>query len=344
VTPTDHQPPDDLPAEIVTVDNAFVTPLTRGPLRTERGPFRWVRGAVHDRDGMLVPQSQRLWNGDKQDPVPADPERVRVVRGTRRLRGNWLYAGHWSTHFGHFLLETLPNLWPDPDEHIATLSGVLAHRAVRGPLPPATDRVPLQTPELAPWQPPLMDLVGYGAVDLRVVHGRPVRVERLVVPSRPVVLKRWVRPEAVQVWRRISDAVGRRGAHPRVYLSRTRFHAGALGANRARTDQARDAQLDAVFSDAGFYVVHPETLPITEQIELVRGADVLAGLSGSALHLSAFAEPGTRVLTVGDQRPSRKPIPAQTMVDRACGHRATFIANDDAAGLALALAGLDDPA
>lgn len=342
MTPTDHQPPDDLPPEIVTVDNALVTPLTRGPLRTEDGPLRWVRGAVHDRDGVLVPQSQRVWNGNKREPVPADPERVRVARGTRRLRGTWLYAGHWSTHFGHFLLETLPNLWPDPAEHVATLSGVLAHRPIRGRLPPEPDRVRLQRPALPPWQRQLMDLVGYGGVDLRVVHGRPVRVERLVVPSRPVLLKRWARPAAVEVWRRISDAVGTRGAQPRVYLSRTRFHTGALGAGRSRTERARDEELDALFSEAGFYVAHPETLPITEQIELVRGADVLAGLAGSALHLSVFAEPGTRVLTIGDRRSSRKPTPAQTMVDRSCGHRSTFVPDVDAAGLARALADLGD--
>jgi capsular polysaccharide biosynthesis protein len=87
------------------------------------------------------------------------------------------------------------------------------------------------------------------------------------------------------------------------------------------------------------HVVHPETLPITEQIELVRGARVLAGLSGSALHLSAFAEPGTQVLTVGDRRDLGKPMPAQTMLDEACGHRSMFVRGDD--DLARTLADLD---
>ncbi len=102
--------------------------------------------------------------------------------------------------------------------------------------------------------------------------------------------------------RRVSDAVGGRGDDPLIYLSRSSFHGGNAGARRARTDQARDARLDAIFAEAGFRIVHPETLPIGQQIEMVRGAQVLAGLSGSALHLSAFAEPGTRVLIVGDRR------------------------------------------
>ena len=143
------------------------------------------------------------------------------------------------------------------------------------------------------------------------------------------------------MWRRISEAVGDRGSESRVYLSRSRFHAGNHGPGRVRTDEAQDARLDAVFTDAGFRVVHPETLPITEQIELVRGVRVLAGLSGSALHLSAFAEPGTRVLTVEDRRALGKPMPAQTMVDEACGHHSMFVRSDDD-GLARTLAGLDE--
>jgi capsular polysaccharide biosynthesis protein len=322
------------------VERAFVTPWSRGPLRTENGPLRWVRGAVHDADGVLVVQSQRLWNGNKKEPVPADPEQVPVSRRAKRLRGTWLYAGHWSIHFGHFLLETLPNLWPEPGEYPG-LSGVIAHRPIRGPVAPRADRIRLHHPTLPEWQRQLMHLVGYGAVDLGVVHGRPVRVERLVVPSRPVVLKRRAGPAAVQVWRRVSEAVDRRGPESRVYLSRSRFHAGDHGPSRARTDEAQRARLDALFSDAGFAVVHPETLPITEQIELVRGAEVLAGLAGSALHLSAFAEPGTRVLTVGDRRNSGRPLPAQTMVDDACGHRSMFVRSNDDDGLARTLAALD---
>ncbi len=339
---SDHRPPDDAASEVVTVEQAYLTSFARGPLRTDGGPVRWVRGAVHDAEGALVPQSQRTWNRDRMDPIPADPKQVRVRRRATRLRGTWMYAGNWSTHFGHFVLETLPNLWPDPDDHAGTLIGVIAHRPVRGRLPPDADRVRLQSPELVAWQRDLLDLVGYGKVDLRVVHGRDVRVERLVVPSRPVVLKRSARPAAVRVWRRVSDAVGDRGDDPLIYLSRSSFHGGNEGAGRARTDQARDARLDATFAESGFRIVHPETLPISRQIELVRGARVLAGLSGSALHLSAFADPGTRILIVGDRRSRGKPFPAQVMVDTACGHHSMFVPNEDDVGLARTLAALSE--
>jgi capsular polysaccharide biosynthesis protein len=338
------EPGEDAPTSAVdnvAVDHAFVTRFERGPLRTDSGPYKWVRGAVYDSAGLLVPNSQRGWDGDALDPVAADPDRVRIPLRTRRLRGTWLYAGHWCGHFGHFLLELLPNLWPDPAAYDPPLTGVLVHHPARGPVASGGERFGLRRPELTPWQRQLLDLAGYGEPDLRVVTQRPVRVARLLVPARPVLLKQWVRPPAVEVWQRISTAVGRRGSHPRVYLSRTRFHAGASGA-RVRADQAWDTHLDTRFAEAGFAVVHPETMSVADQIELVRGARVLAGLSGSALHLSAFAEPGTRVLTIGDRRARKKPPPSQRMIDAACGHRTAFVANNDEAQLSVVLSTLGE--
>lgn len=331
-----HEPTGD-PIELVSVDDAVVTAFAQGPLRTEAGPQRWIRGAVHDTDGTLVRASQRRWHGDPLNPIAADPEVVVPPAGVRRLEGTWLYAGHFAGHFGHFLLEHLTNLWPDPAD-LPPLAGVVAHRPARGPMGDPHRR--LQTPRLATWQADLMSLAGHDPAGLRIVHGRDLRVERLVVASRPVLLKRWARPEAVRLWQRVSEAVGTHGPARRVYLSRTRFHAEDT-AERARTEAAADARLDATFAAAGFAVVHPETLSIAEQVAVVRGADVLAGLSGSALHLSVFATPGTRVLTVGDRRSPTRPTKAQVMVDAACGHRTAFVADGDLPALESVLDGLD---
>lgn len=329
----------DRRVQLVRVDNPVVTAFDRGRLRTENGPERWVQGAVHDAAGMLVPESQRLWHGDKHAPIAADPPRVRVPRGAPRLPGTWLYAGHWSDHFGHFLLETLPNLWPDPADHAHSLDGVLVHRPPRGRTTGAP-RVPAQQAVLTSWQQELLDLAGYGATEVRVVQGRPARVDQLLVPGRPALLKRWALPPAVNVWRRVGTAVGSRGAHPKIYLSRTRFHAEAAGSGRARTDPAEDAWLDERFARAGFLVLHPQTLSIADQVSSIRGAHVVAGLSGSSLHLSVFADPGTQVISIGDHKSPRAPARAQVVIDDACGHRSTFVADRDRTGLDSLLADL----
>ena len=243
-------PPNDM--RLVDVQDAYLTPFERGPLRTERGPSRWMRGAVHDHEGRLVPQSQRWWHGTRTDPAAADPQRVDVDPGAPTLPGTWLYFGHWSTHFGHFLLETLPSLWPDPSTHAVT--GLVGHRPARGDISAgAVESEPLV---VSRWQADLIDLAGYGSAEPRVVHRDATRVERLLVPERPVVLKRWVHPQAVALWQRVSASVGARGDRPLVYLSRTGFHEQAP--DRVRTDVEWDTALDQTFADHGFLVVRPE--------------------------------------------------------------------------------------
>jgi hypothetical protein len=146
------------------------------------------------------------------------------------------------------------------------------------------------------------------------------------------MLGHWVRPEGVAMWRRISDAVGARGAARKVLLSRSRFNAvtGRSSGGLLRTDARWDARLDRAFAAAGFDVVFPEELSVREQIALVRGADVIAGSRGTALHLSCFADPGTRVLEIGDNATvGGKRYATQQAIDAACGHSVDFLAYGD---------------
>ncbi|MDO9457325.1 DUF563 domain-containing protein [Nocardioides sp.] len=336
-----NQAPTGDPIELVTVDDAVVTPFEQGALRTElTGPQGWIRGAVHDSDGILVRASQRRWQGGQSNRVAADPDQIAIPDGARRLEGTWLYVGHWAIHFGHLLVEHLANYWPDPSSCplVRPLAGILAHRPPHGPIRHPRRR--LETPELTSWQSDLIRLAGYDPGALRIVHGRALRVERLVVPSRPVLLKKWAQPEAVRVWERISRGVGTRGPDRRVYLSRTRFHS-EVRPDRARISRDESAGLDATFAAAGFAVVHPETLTIAEQVAAVRGADVIAGLSGSAMHLSALAAPGSRILTLGDNRDPTRLTKEQAMIDAACGHLTAFVPYSDHGALDRLLASLD---
>jgi hypothetical protein len=332
-TPAEHPLAPSFTPDVAVVDDAVVTGFAKGRVRMAPrvpGPRDWMTGAVHDAEGRLVEASLRSWAGDRSSPVSVDPDVV-PVRGRRRLAGTWHYAGHWSAHFGHFVLEVLPGLWTRREG----LDGVLCHRSLRVVASPR--RAAMGPPELSTWQRDLLDLAGWGDLPIQVVRGRPVRVDRLVVPARPVLLKYWAAPEAVAVWRRTADASGE-AAVRRLFLSRTRFNARGASTRGVEADPAWDRHLDAAAARHGFTVVHPEELPVREQVALVAGADVIAGSAGSALHLSAFARPGTRVLEIGDRRTPTTPMPTQRMVDAACGHLTLFAPYLDEAAVDAALA------
>lgn len=314
--------PVEPPAGALThqaIERALLTKATYGRLRVLQRPDRWIRGAVHDENGRLVVASQRLGGSGGDLVAAADPNTVAVPsQGVPRLEGTWLYGGHWMPAFGHFITETLTSMWTDLE-----VDGLVFHSwlADQG--------------EVSPWQRRMLELVDRAGVALRIVRTRH-QVERLVVPERSYVVNAWAHQEAVGVWRGVAVRSAAQPTPARVYLSRTRHNAQlAAEGRRVRTDPRRDAELDRAFAAHGFTVVAPEELPIDDQIRLAAGADILAGSSGSALHLSAFISRPAFVIEVGDDRVTQQGLPNQRVVDAACGHLHTFIPTAQSAQRAL---------
>lgn len=291
------------------VTDAQLTRTTHGNLRVVGRPDRWIRGAVHTDDGSLVKESQRVCGGGGDLYAASDPETVgSPAAGQRRLAGTWLYGGSWMPIFGHFITETLTNLWSG-----APADGLVFHSWL-GPRGTVTA-----------WQQRLVDLAGRAGVKVRVVGARHT-VERLVVPERPYVVNGWARQEAVDVWRAVASRVGPEPTPSRVYFSRTRYNAEAAGRGRpVRSTPTRDRELDRDFERAGFAVVFPEELSVDQQVALASGARVIAGNSGSGLHLSAFASGPAYVVEVGDDRVRDVGLRNQKVIDAACGHHQVFV-------------------
>lgn len=291
---------------VVDVPGAIVTEFVARP--TERRHHRTTVGAVHTAEGQLVPESQRAGGISGDHVVADDPTTTDVVPDTT-LPGTWLYAGNWMAHFGHFVTETLTTLWPRDRQ----VDGVLAHPFFWKQREPTATQLALFRAAGFDGEPVIVD--------------RDVRVERLLVPSRPFVPNAVAGPGAVRAWDAVASRVPRTPPRP-VFLSRSAFHAAHLrekGTPHARALDAED-ELDDVMRRRGFEVVHPQDLDVLDQVATVAGASVLAGVSGSALLLAAFAGEHTRVLEIGDPR-SPAGLPNQHVVAAARGHRYAAVAH-----------------
>lgn len=283
--------------------------------RAESGSVYWdapnprrsfVRGAVYDDRGRLIQMSQRK-GGMNADMVlsvnpPVLSAREKHEARAHAIPGHWLYGGSWMHGFGHFLVETLPTLWPLATTD-ADFDGICAHRFNS-----------LRTHD---WQFELAGLLSTrGRVE--VIDDRPVTVERLTVPARAYHYQVAIDPIAQTVWDLIAEratiGVPPSDDHP-VYLSRTRFQQDQASRGVVTGREFRNAEeVDALFEKAGFRVVFPETLSATEQVRLARSASILAGPSGSALHLSVFSRPGARVIEVGDARTGSSLVATQQAI------------------------------
>lgn len=315
-----HSLPDVVPSRenpdhVTRITDALVTATERWTLADPIPPHtHGHHGAVYTSQGYLVASSVRQSGRGGNVWRSIDPPRI-DAHPVRRLEGTWYYGGHWLGHFGHFLVETLPTMWAYGDGY----DGIVVN--------PWNTRGYVET-----FKADLLRLLGVASDP--VFADRAIAVEILDVPTRPSALNGWATPMAADLWQRIAKAacppetVDEGSAL--VWLSRTNFEK-VTPERPALARHIGGPELDETMNGLGFDVVYPETLSISEQIRTVRRARVLAGLEGSALHLSAFAVPGIDVVMIGSpNRPAGNP--SQRAIDKGLRHRHHVIRYQEADG------------
>lgn len=237
-------------------------------------PRHLLFGAVYDR-GRLVRGSTRAV---KNDWPSADlPNYSGATPGKKLERA--IYLGHFFGHFGHFLTETLPALhWAGEYD-----GPIVVH--------PFADVVSEQVLD--------REFISFTLEALHIPRERlvfawePLCVGRLTVPRRPT--PREPIPETLKVFDRLHDYAGATSGPDRIYLSRRKYSSDRLIVKN-------EEEAERIFAAHGFHIVYPETLPFRAQIALVAGAKIIAGLKGSALHLTVFMRKGSAVWIVSHRR------------------------------------------
>jgi capsular polysaccharide biosynthesis protein len=245
---------------------------------------RYHLGAVYDAGGALVRESLRF--PDKHRA--RDPKSLAMVQGLkpeRRIK-RALYLGHAFTHFGHFLIETVPALWwaRQVDDDVALIFHPFDEAGRNVFADTAHGRDCLALLGLAP------DRIVMATADLAV--------EELLLPPRHYDMRTGPRYDFREIYRILAAAAQRsqpKRAASRIYLSRRLL-------KRRLRRLSNDAAVERRLARRGFAVVHPQHMSLVEQINAAAGADIVAGVDGSALHLSAFMRPGARMLVLQTKR------------------------------------------
>ncbi len=216
----------------------------------------------------------------------------------------YIYGGRVHSHFGHFLINTLPRLWGlstgrRPDYKILCHDG--------------------STPDL--WfHVPFISCI-FGALGLTrdnfVVFDRPTRLRRLLVPQTSL----GEQTHAHYVFRALCHRIAMklevnedyRRMDP-VYLSKTRLKSGV---GRIQNE----LEIEMEFQAAGIEILYPETLALPDQIKLFGQRRVVMGSTGSAFHSSIFAPPRSTIICLN-------PIPTVNsnfvLIDKLNGNDATY--------------------
>jgi hypothetical protein len=257
--------------------------VTRGLLDR---PRRSHLGAIYDSDGLLVKASLRSPDkyrardpGTLADALAGRPVETRLARA--------IYLGHAFTHFGHFLLETLSNLYwlREADAETKLLFHSFDERGENVFAQRAHGIECLKLLDIPP--------------ERVVVATTDIAVDELLLPPRAYDMSNGPHYDFSEVYRTLRAAVLRSpGASQakRIYLSRRHLK------RHARGRLANEAAIERRIARRGFAVLHPERMSLSDQIRAAATADIIAGVDGSALHLSAFMQPGAHVLVLETRR------------------------------------------
>ena len=255
------------------------------PIRTD-GPW-----------GLFARDGRRLGAG--RDPTPgealAEPEPVET--------GPTLYIGLLALHYGHFVINTLPHLWP--------LVGWTGRR------PKLLCHVEPGSWNGVPFLAAILGRLGLGPDDL-VAFDRPVRLADVLVPEPALHEQASVHAVCGDLYRRVGEGFWDPSevdseSRP-AYLAKTRLTSGIT---RLINEDALAAELDR----HGVEIVHPERLDFGAQVRLLSRRRIVLGTVGSAFHTSVFAAPRRRLVGLNWQPALNANFP---LLDGLNGTRARY--------------------
>ncbi len=181
-----------------------------------------------------------------------------------RLPGRFICLDYQHyTHYGHFLVDVMSRVWAA--DYLEAVLGIDDVRIlVRGSPVVFADS--------------LLDLFGIPAGRLVPLAG-PVQVDELFVATKSYQIQEYTSSLATATWKRISNAARGQGGPERIYISRSRNGQRSL---------LNEADVEDLVSARGFVVIHPQDLPIPDQVGLFANAELVVGTSGSNMFNLAF--------------------------------------------------------
>lgn len=250
---------------------------------------------LYSHDGRRI-DSTLTWTSQRR--LGPAPDRIDPPMVITRITEPVVFGGVFpKPHFGQVLLELFARLWIYDAGHADSTVPIVHHTHRKRPLEPFEQQ--LLDAALGEPRPPLLPV------------DRPLLLSEVLVPTQAVVLGQPMLPEVLPLYDRARDrlADGLRPDPRPLHLSRSQ-------ARQVRRSTLGESALDERLRRLGVRVVHPESLPLDEQIRLVAGAPTVVGPAGSALHLTVFRDlEGARTISLD----RRSPFTKQQHIERLRG-------------------------
>jgi hypothetical protein len=240
----------------------------------------------------------------RSDPYPKPLEDYHTTLNPDRYGAapedvTYLFLGHVTAHYGHFLFASMARLWALDHVPRAGLKLVVLNQG------------PLQDLLATPFIRAILETLSIEPGDI-INFQEPTRIKRMVIPSPAIEEQNF----AHRTFARMCNRIGARLTANRpvvvndtpIFLSKMRLQGGIYRI-------VNEDEFCAHLEQAGVSMVFPETLPMSDQVMLFKQSPNISGMAGSALHTTIFAS--TRRMMALSQE--NLYLTNQILLDRANG-------------------------
>ena len=202
-----------------------------------------------------------------------------------------VFIGNVFPQFGHFLLEHMNRAYALLNKKYRDMKLVLINNSDVSVVPEYMYK--------------LLELLGAKRENILILN-QTTRFRNVYVPVQGFNIPVYSSRAFGKTWDAIAKNVPDTKKYEKIYVSRT-----ALKWRRT----FGEGVVQKIFEKNGYKVICPETLPLVEQIALVKNCKYLAGCAGTALHLALFMKPGGTVIQIKRNRLAKCNADIQNLIN-----------------------------
>ena len=234
--------------------------------------------------------------------IPDDPSGSRTV-----VEPDTIFLACFTSHmvYGHWLLEAASCLWALP------YAKALAKGAPVKLLLSPVSHVPEYMKQFGA-------IYGINEQDY-YFPSKCMRIKKLFVPTKTYMHMAYVSPIAQRLWLAIGEYHKNKATvepADKLYISRRHIQ---------KRRMENEEECEALFVRHGFTVVHPQELPLADQIVLFANASHIAGPVGSAVHNIVFSRRPNQLKTLFFGPSDYTSFKAIALLEQAYGRQANFV-------------------
>jgi capsular polysaccharide biosynthesis protein len=215
-----------------------------------------------------------------------------------------IYLCHLGKNsFGHFLLEHINRAWCLVNKKYQNIKIVIVDERKVG--------------KINGYIYVLLGLLGVKKENI-ILLDKTTQFRNVYVPSPAFDLSAYYTDAFAKMYDKIASNTSDKEEYKKIYVSRT-----AMPDDRKTYGELT---IEKIFKKNGFKVIYPETLPLEEQIALIKKCKVLAGCAGTALHLALFMKRGGTVIQIKRNSILADNADTQHLINMAKGLKGVFVA------------------